>query len=265
MEPLNVYLLGLAVALGLLTAVWAIQLVTRNAGLVDAVWSATMGILALIYAAAGTAPAPLRLVLALFAGIWAFRLAGYLALRMRGQPEDSRYAAVRRSWGPRANLYMLLFFWFQAVMAWILSLPFLIVAFRSGMPAAGWLTAAAAIWLVSVAGEAEADRQLHRFKRDPANAGKVCARGLWRYSRHPNYFFESLHWLAYLPLAVGASYWWATLASPVIMAWLLLKVSGIPTVESGEGKARRAGYDDYVRRTSAFIPLPPRKIPPTKS
>ncbi|MES1943765.1 hypothetical protein PC39_06609 [Salinisphaera sp. PC39] len=259
MEPLIAYLLGLAVAVALVTATWLVQLATHDAGVVDAVWSATLGLLGLLYAAVGDAPAPVRLLLAVMAGAWAFRLAAHLALRMRGRPEDARYAAARRAWGRRADLYMLLFFWFQAVVAWVLSLPFLVIAYRPDMPAAGWLAAAGIVWLVSVAGEALADRQLERFRRDPANAGRVCDRGLWRYSRHPNYFFECLHWLAYPLLAAGAPYWWATLASPAIMAWLLLRVSGIPTVESAEGKSRRIGYDDYVRRTSAFIPLPPKR------
>ena len=87
----------------------------------------------------------------------------------------------------------------------------------------------------------------------------MCAEGLWRYSRHPNYFFESLHWVTYVVLAIGAPYWWATLASPVIMAWLLLRVSGIPTIENKQASEKREGHDEYVRRTSAFIPWPPKK------
>lgn len=259
MEPLNTALLGLIAIIAWLTAIWGVQLVTRDAGLVDVAWSAAVGLLAALYAALGSAPAGLRLLLAVLALVWAARLAGHLALRMRGQPEDARYAAARRAWGRRASLYMLLFFWFQALAGWVLALPFLVVAYRPEAPALGWVLAAVAVWLVAVAGEALADRQLQRFKHDPDNAGRVCATGLWRYSRHPNYFFETLHWLTYVLLAMGAPYGWASLIGPALMAWLLLKVSGIPTVESGEGRARRIGYDDYVRRTSAFIPLPPKK------
>lgn len=259
MDALYAYLLGLIVAVLLLTVVWLVQLRTRDASPVDAVWTASLGIVGLLYAVLGTAPAALRLILALMVGLWAVRLATYLAMRMRGTTEDSRYAAARASWGQRANLYMLLFFWFQAVAAWVLSLPFLVIVYRTQMPVSGWVVAAVVVWLVSVIGEGLADQQLHRFKRDPANKGQVCAAGLWRYSRHPNYFFESLHWVSYVLLAVGSGYWWATLASPVIMAWLLLCVSGIPTIENANAKSRRAGYDQYVRSTSAFIPLPPKK------
>ncbi len=257
MEPLAVYFLGLALASALLAAVWVIQLFTRDASPVDAVWSASMGLMGILYAVLGSAPAAARVLLAVMAGIWAFRLAGYLALRMRGQPEDSRYAAARASWGRRADVYLLGFFLFQAVVAWILSLPFLIVAYMPSNPPAVLVVLGVLVWLISVGGEALADRQLHRFKQDPANKGKVFRGGLWRYSRHPNYFFESLHWVSYVIIAIGAPYWWATLASPVIMAVLLLKVSGIPTIETKDASNKREGHDKYVRTTNAFIPWPP--------
>lgn len=257
MSPLLTAGLGLIIALLVLTAVWVIQLRTRDAGLVDVFWPISIGLVSLVYAIAGNAPAAVCVLLAVFAGLWALRLAGHLALRMRGASEDRRYAAARQKWGQRANIYLLLFFWFQAIAAWVLTLPFLIIAYRPDMPGVGWLVVAVLIWTAAVVGEAMADYQLSRFKRQPANAGKVMDRGLWRYSRHPNYFFETLQWVAYIPLAFAAPYWWATFASPCLMAWLLLKVSGIPTVESAQGSARREGYDDYVRRTSAFIPWPP--------
>ncbi|MDN5937159.1 MAG: DUF1295 domain-containing protein [Salinisphaera sp.] len=253
--------LGLVIALAVVTVAWVAQLRSHNAGLVDVFWTAAIGVLALLYALTGDAPPALRLLLALLAGGWALRLAGHLALRMRGAPEDRRYAGLRAAWGSRANLYLLLFFWLQAVVAWVLALPFVVIAYRPDPPGPGWLALAVLIWAVAVAGEATADHQLNRFKRDPANRGKVLDRGLWRYSRHPNYFFETLHWVAYIPLAIGAAYWWVAVASPVVMAWLLLKVSGIPTVESAQGSAQRQGHDDYVRRTSAFIPWPPASRP----
>jgi len=259
MTPLAAFGVGLATAALLLTIVWAIQLVTRNAGLVDVVWSASVGIIAAEYALLSDAPVAARLLMATLALTWSMRLAGYLAQRMRGAPEDSRYAAARESWGRRADVYMLGFFLFQAVVASILSIPFLVIAYMPEAPSLGVALAAMLIWLISVAGEGTADTQLHRFKQKPENRGKVCTEGLWRYSRHPNYFFESLHWVTYVVLAIGAPYWWATLASPVIMAWLLLKVSGIPTIETADASKKRAGHDEYVRTTSAFVPWPPKK------
>lgn len=253
--------LGLAIALTALTAVWAVQLRTRDASPVDVVWTLSIGAIVLLYAVIGGAPVALRVLLALLAGLWSLRLAGHLALRMRGAAEDRRYAQARTAWGARAHRYLLLFFWLQAFVAWVLTLPLLVIAYRAAMPSLGWIVAAVVIWMIAVAGEALADYQLARFKRDPANQGKVMDRGLWRYSRHPNYFFETLQWLAYVPLAIGAPWWWVSLASPILIAALLLKLSGIPTVESAQGSARREGYDDYVRRTNAFIPWPPASRP----
>jgi steroid 5-alpha reductase family enzyme len=258
MTPLAAFGTGLATAVLLLTLVWVIQLFTRNAGLVDVVWSAAMGLIGAEYALFGDAPAGIRILLAALALSWALRLAGYLARRMRGAPEDSRYAAARESWGRKADVYLLGFFVFQAVIASILSIPFLVIAYMPAAPSLGVALAAVAIWFISVIGEGTADAQLHHFKQKRKNRGHVCTEGLWRYSRHPNYFFESLHWVTYVVLAIGAPYWWATLASPVIMAWLLLRVSGIPTIENKKPSEKRQGHDEYVRRTSAFIPWPPK-------
>jgi len=259
MSALAAFGVGLATAIVLLVVVWLIQLKTRNAGLVDVVWSAAVGILGAEYALLGDSPGVARVLLAALALTWAFRLAGYLAVRMRGAPEDSRYAAARKSWGRKADLYMLGFFVFQAVIAAILSIPFLVVAYMPQAPSWWVVLLTLAVWFVAVVGEGTADAQLKAFKARPENKGKVCNQGLWRYSRHPNYFFESLHWVAYVVLAIGAPYWWATLGSPIIMAWLLLKVSGIPTIEGKDAADKREGHDEYVRTTSAFIPWPPRK------
>ena len=117
---------------------------------------------------------------------------------------------------------------------------------------------AVAIWLVSVVGEGIADAQMKRFRDDPANKGKVCRDGLWRYSRHPNYFFECVHWLAYAALAIGAPHGWVTLGAPLVMAFLLTKLSGMPMLEK-EMIATRPGYAEYVRTTSALIPWPPNQ------
>ena len=124
-------------------------------------------------------------------------------------------------------------------------------------PAIGWIVLAVVVWIVSVVGEGIADRQLKRFTQDPANHTAVCRVGLWRYSRHPNYFFECVHWLAYIALSIGTPWGWFTLLPPVLMAFLLLKLSGIPLLEESMAK-RRAGYADYMRTTSALIPWPPR-------
>ncbi len=253
------YLLGLAVISLILFATWLLQLRTRNAGHVDITWSFSLGIAAVTYALLADGALLMRLLAGVLGLVWSARLGGYLYLRNVGTPEDSRYTALREKWGQQQDRNMLLFYLFQGLMAWILSLPFAIVAFRPDIAAAPLLVAGVLIWAVAVLGEALADYQLMRFKADPDNRGQVCRDGLWYYSRHPNYFFESLHWVAYVPLAFASGWWWLTLISPVLMAWLLLRVSGVPGVETPEGKSKRAGYDEYVRTTSPFIPWPPKK------
>ncbi len=154
---------------------------------------------------------------------------------------------------------MLAFFILQAVIAVVLSLSFWVVATMDVKPPVICTIAAMIIAAGSVLGEGLADAQLARFKANPANRGWVCARGLWRYSRHPNYFFESFYWVTFMVLAAGASLWWVTLISPVLMAVLLLKISGIPTVEARSAAGKRKGHDAYVATTSAFIPWPPKQ------
>ncbi|HEX6592585.1 MAG TPA: DUF1295 domain-containing protein, partial [Moraxellaceae bacterium] len=165
---------------------------------------------------------------------------------------------LREEWGEAADRRMLGFFLVQALAALLLSLAFLLPALRPDSPGLLALMLAVLVWLLAVIGEAVADAQLRRFVADPAHRGRVCDVGLWRYSRHPNYFFECLHWLAYVPLALGAPWGWLTLLPPVFMAWLLVKVSGIPLLEQHLARSR-PGYADYVRRTSMLIPWPPRK------
>ncbi|HET7315730.1 DUF1295 domain-containing protein [Salinisphaera sp.] len=258
MSALAAFGIGLLTVIVLLVIVWMIQLFTRNAGLVDAVWAAALGIIALEYTLMGDSPVAARLLMAVLALTWSLRLAEYLAARMKGRPEDSRYAAARESWGSRADFYLLAFFVLQAVIAAVLSIPFLVIAYMDDGPSFVTGALAVVVWFVSVVGEGTADAQLKAFKAKPENKGKVCREGLWYYSRHPNYFFESLHWVSYVVLAIGAGYWWATLIGPVLMAVLLLKISGIPTVENKDAAEKREGHDAYVRTTNAFIPWPPK-------
>lgn len=255
---ISTYLIGLAAITAILVATWVLQLKTRNAGHVDITWSFSLGIAAVIYAVLADGDSTMRVLAGLLGLVWSARLGGYLYLRNVGTAEDSRYTALREKWGDAQDRNMLLFYLFQGLMAWILSVPFLVVAYQAETVMAPLLVLGILIWAVSVLGEALSDYQLMQFKADSANRGKVCRQGLWYYSRHPNYFFESLHWVAYVPLAIGSSLWWLTLVSPALMAWLLLKVSGVPGVETPEGKNKREGYDEYVRTTSSFIPWPPK-------
>lgn len=258
MSVIAAALLGLLGLSALFALTWVVQLRTRNAGLVDSVWSWTLGLLAAWYAWCGSGPVQLRLLLALLGGAWGLRLGTHLLLRNHGKPEDGRYARMRQKWGAATNRNMFWMFQFQVLFSMLLSISFAVVAWSPAEPGSLCVAAALLLWLVSVAGEGLADWQLEQFKRDPANRGQVCRRGLWRYSRHPNYFFECLHWLAYVPLAAGNPWWWLALGSPAVMAWLLLKLSGVPMVEAQSARTR-AGYAEYMRTTSMLIPWPPKK------
>jgi steroid 5-alpha reductase family enzyme len=232
-----------------------------NAAWVDVGWAGTLGMLAALYAALGSAPVPRRLLLAGLAGIWSFRLTRHL-YRDRvagGREEDRRYEGLRADWGERAPLYFLFFFLGQGLLNVLLSLPFLLAANNLRPALSAWEAAAAALWLLAVSGESLADRQLTAFKADPANHGLVCKAGMWRFSRHPNYFFEWLTWCAFALLSLAAPWGWIGLISPAIILFLLLKVSGIPPAERQSLKSRGEAYRQYQRETSAFIPWFPKR------
>lgn len=214
-----------------------------------------MGVL---YALVGSADGTTRLIVGLISGCWGFRLGLHLYLRNAGKPEDSRYRKLRIQWGQMADRRMLHFFIFQAVAASLLSLGMWAVCWQSEAIDPFQMITACGLALISLIGEAMADSQLERFRSDPENKGKVCRKGLWGWSRHPNYFFECLHWPCYTILAWGTPMVWISFIPPLVMAWLLLKVSGIPMNEA-EAAAKRPDYAEYIRTTSAFIPFPPRR------
>jgi steroid 5-alpha reductase family enzyme len=265
-------LLALAIMVLVMSLAWAVQKRTRNAGWVDAFWSAgtgAAGALCALLPVQGAPPIRAWLV-ALLALAWAGRLAFYLVRRTIGSArEDVRYARFRQEWGAAFNARM---FWFLMVQAAVGALLAICVMLAARNPAhhLRWLDAAAALVLVAaLAGETVSDRQMHSFRANPANRGQVCAVGLWGWSRHPNYFFECLGWCAYPIFAFDPSFQWpwglAALAGPVAMAWLLTKVSGIPPLEREMLQSRPAAYGAYQARVSAFIPLPPKTTPGLKA
>lgn len=259
MPPLPAFLLTVLIAAAAKSAAWLLQRRTGNAGTVDAIWAWTLGGLAVVYALAGSAPPGLRVLLAAMGGLWGLRLGVYLWRRNHAQPEDWRYAQLRAAWGPQAQFRLFWFFQFQNLFTLLLAASaFLPVAYRASTPPAAALVLAILIWTVAVAGEALADRQMRAFRAQPAHRGRVCRRGLWRYSRHPNYFFECLHWLAYVPLALGAPWGWVSLAAPAVMALLLTRLSGLPLLER-ELLRRKPGYAEYMRTTNALLPWFPKR------
>jgi steroid 5-alpha reductase family enzyme len=246
-------------AAALMFAVWLIQRRTRNAGIVDFAWTLGIGACVLAFASLADGQPVRRAVVAVLTGAWSLRLAWHLALRLSREPEDGRYQALREWAGPRAELALFVFFQMQAAWVVIFALPqYLVVQNTAPL---GWTDAAALfVMLASLVGEAWADAQLAAFRRDERNRGQVCRAGWWRYSRHPNYFFEWLHWWAYPLLAVGLG--WPgllTLLGPAVMLLFLLKVTGIPPTEARALRSRGEAYREYQRTTSAFFPWLPKE------
>jgi len=259
MKPWQVILTGWAAMALVMLVFYLVQRRTKNAGIVDFVWAAGVGGLALFYAAAASGAPARRILLASLAAIWSFRLASYLLIdRILGKAEDGRYQMLRQNWGDKAPAFFFAFFQIQAIWAVMFSIPFLPVVYRQGKLGVLDLLAIV-VWLVAIGGETLADRQLARFRAAPENRGKTCRVGLWRYSRHPNYFFEWIHWFAYVLLGIGSSYWWVTLLGPVVMLLFLYKVTGIPYTEKRALQSRGDDYRRYQRTTSAFIPWFPKR------
>jgi steroid 5-alpha reductase family enzyme len=250
---------GLVVA-GLMLALWLLHFPMSNAAIVDAGWAGGLAILGVLYAALGTGAPARRYLIGAMAGLWGFRLALHLlADRILGHPEEGRYRELRRQWRTHIPMKFLLFFEFQALLCLVLAAPFYLAASNPAPEISGLEYAGIAIWLAAIAGESIADRQLAAFKRDPANKGKTCRIGLWNYSRHPNYFFEWLIWVAFALFALDSPNGWAGLISPALMLYFLFKVTGIPATEAQALRSRGEDYRRYQQTTSAFVPWFPRR------
>jgi len=239
--------------------VWAICLRVKNYGLVDAAWSYTIAVLAPLYVVFGTAPLPRRLLFAGIGILWSLRLGTYLLKRiLRHHPtEDVRYSGLRKQW-PHPFQF-LLFFEAQAVVALGLSIPFLLTAFNTTPTIHPLEWTGLVLAILSLGGESLADRQMKHFKSDPAHAGQVCQAGLWRYSRHPNYFFEVTFWFSIALAAIPSPWGWLAFVSPLMISYFLLKVTGIPLTEEFAVKTKGDAYRAYQRTTSAFFPWFPKQ------
>jgi steroid 5-alpha reductase family enzyme len=259
-HQLSISLFLLTFLVVVMAAAWGVQRSARNAGWVDVFWTVGTGAAGAIAALSGRFSARTCLAAALVL-IWALRLGLYILLRTRGIPnEDARYARFRAEWGKRFEARMFGLLMVQAVAAWPLAMAAGLAAWCPAPLAGISLLAGLAIAVIAIAGEALADRQMHHFRRDPANKGKVCDIGLWGWSRHPNYFFEWLYWLAYPALALADAWPWGLLAfiAPALMFVLLTQISGVPMLEREMLASRGETYRAYQRRVPAFFPRPPR-------
>ena len=235
---------------------WLLSLVKNDVSIVDSFWSLMILLAGLVFFIDTEAHGTRSYLVIVLAIIWAIRLAAYISWRNRGKPEDYRYQKIRSNNQPHfryKSLYIV--FGLQAALAWLVSLPLLSAINSQG--GLYWLDyLALTLWLFGMLFEVTGDYQLARFKADPANKGKVMAQGLWRYTRHPNYFGEFCIWWAFFLFALAAGGWWS-LISPLLMTLLLLKVSGVALLEK-DLREHRPGYADYCRRTNAFFPWRPK-------
>lgn len=199
------------------------------------------------------------MMIAVLVGVWGARLGVHLAARILRESEDGRYRHLRGTLGRWTQPIMFLFFQVQALWSVMFALPMWAAAQAPTRELvwSDWL--GVAVWIVALGGELIADRQLERFRSDPGNRGKVCRRGLWRYSRHPNYFFEWLHWWAYVLIGLGSPWWWVTVAGVVVMYVFLTRITGIPYTEQQALRSRGDAYRRYQETTNVFFPFPPSK------
>lgn len=257
-------LAAMAVSLAILMAgAWVVQRRTGNSGWVDTIWTFSLGLVGAggaLWPVAGAMPNARQWLVAALVAIWSLRLGTHIAVRTRGITDDPRYAAFAKEWGADSPRKMFLFLQSQGFASIPLVFAILVAARFPGEALRLQDTFGALILFAGIAGEGIADAQLKRFRDDPANKGRVCDAGLWRWSRHPNYFFEWFGWLAYPVIALSLDYpWgWVTLLAPVFMYWILVHVTGIPPLEAQMLQSRGDRYRAYQSRTSAFFPLPPR-------
>jgi steroid 5-alpha reductase family enzyme len=257
---LTLILTGALAVSGLMLLLWLIHLPLRNAAIVDAGWAGGLALLGALYGFMGSGWAPRRALIAAISVVWGLRLALYLLFtRVIGQPEEGRYVQLRTQWGNHIALKFLLFFEFQALLSLLLGTPFLVAALNT-RPAFSFLEYAASfLWLVAMIGETIADAQLNAFKSNALNHGKTCRVGLWRFSRHPNYFFEWLIWVAFALFALASPMGYLALFCPLLMLYFLFKVTGIPATEAQALRSRGEEYRRYQETTSAFVPWFPEK------
>lgn len=254
-DPGALFRAGLALATMAVIA-WAVSAWRKDVSIVDSLWSLFFLVAATVYLHQAGAMGPRAGVVMILVAAWALRLSVYITWRNRGQPEDYRYRQIRANHEPgfRWKSFYIVFL-LQAALAWVISLP-LAAAISTESPWSAWDWAGLAVWAIGLAFEAGGDWQLARFLRNPDNRGAVLDRGLWRYSRHPNYFGNCLIWWGFWLFALSAGGWW-TVVSPLLMSFLLLRVSGVALLERDIGD-RRPAYRTYVRRTNAFFPGPRR-------
>ncbi len=260
-EDIAQVMLGSLVAVvALMLAVWGVSVLRKDASLVDIFWGFGFVLVAWVAFALGEGDDSRKLLIAILASVWGLRLTLHIGRRNLGKGEDYRYRAMRRAHPDNFGRWTLLHvFGLQGMLMYAVSLPLQMAAVKGGPEGLQIVDyVGLGLWLIGFGFEALGDFQLNRFKADAANQGKVMDRGLWRYTRHPNYFGDSVVWWGHFLIAAAHPVMVWTVVSPLIMTFLLTRVSGVPLLERSMAR-RKPGYTEYMERTSGFFPLPPRK------
>lgn len=228
----------------------------HNYSVVDGFWAFNFAVIAIIIWLTAYGNTQRKAIVCALAILWSFRLGLHLAIRIGGHihEEEGRYKQLRQEWADNMKSKFFIFFQAQGLSNVVLSLPFFLVALNTNAQITIVEYAGAALWLLSIIGEAVADWQLKQFKSNPANKGKVCNVGLWQYSRHPNYFFQLMIWVSVFIFAVNSPYGWLSIICPLSIAYLIFKVTGIPMTEEQSIRSKGDAYREYQRTTSEFIP-----------
>jgi len=256
LAPMGIALAGAA---GLQLVLYFVHLRLRSANVVDAGWATSLALMGPLYALLYDGDPTRRLMIAVLVGTWGGRLAWHLwSDRVIGKPEEGRYVRLREIWGKSANLQFVWFFEAQALLAVILAIPFAYAASSTAAFGSSWDIAAIVLWFVGLVGESVADRQLAAYKKTPAARGTTFRGGLWRYSRHPNYFFEWVLWCSFAAAGSSATGGWFAWIGPALIYVFLNHITGIPPTEAQSLRSRGDEYRDYQRTTSAFFPWFPR-------
>lgn len=244
----------------LIVYAWAYRI--KNAGVVDIFWAFNFSAIAILLYFLADGYEQRRLLICAMVLIWSLRLGIYLLIRVGSHldAEEGRYKKMREEWGSSVNSKLFVFFQAQALSDIYLAVPFFLTAFNKKEGLSALEYAGAVVWAISIMGEAIADAQLKNFKKNPANKGKVCDVGLWNYSRHPNYFFESMIWVGYFLVALNADYGWLGILSPITIVVLLFRVTGIPLTEQQAIRSKGDAYREYQRTTSMFVPWFKKRI-----
>jgi steroid 5-alpha reductase family enzyme len=249
-------LICLAACCLIMAAVWLWANKKKHGGVVDIFWSYNFPVIAIILFFLAPGWETRLILICAMVVIAAGRLGTHLATRVLTHlhDEEPRYAQLRKEWAPNADKKFFFFFQFQGISNVILAVPFFAIVMNTSVGLSSFEWAGFILWFISVTGEAIADRQLADFKKDPANKGEVCDKGLWYYSRHPNYFFQWLMWMSYFIFALGSPYGWLGIISPAVILYLLLKVTGIPATEEQSIRSKGDKFRAYQKTTSVFVP-----------